>query len=267
MMDGRIEIEEKIENVDRFCQQLVNSGYKWGQIREIVISSLRSAVKIEKQIESGENRYRTGEESLISRLRKKLLDSTEWYKKLGNREREEEEKIEKETEHFKNRAWKNWREKKKRRKKWNNTSSEEEKIKEKIEEGKDTEIKGVLFVPHTLKSELAKRIRKKLGELENISCLRIKVVERAGEKVVDVLHKSNPWDDTSCMREDCLFCYGNNEKMIGKCKQRGVVYETLCMICEKKRNKENGKIEIENTVEEKTGEKRKRDSLLEDITR
>ena len=173
MMDGRIEIEEKIENVDSFCQQLVNSGYKWGQIREIVISSLRSAVKIEKQIESGENRYRTGEESLISRLRKKLLDSTEWYKKLGNREREEEEKIEKETEHFKNRAWKNWREKKKRRKKWNNTSSEEEKIKEKIEEGKDTEIKGVLFVPHTMKSELAKRIRKKLGELENISCLSL----------------------------------------------------------------------------------------------
>ena len=222
-------------------------------------------MKIEKQIESGENRYRTGEESLISRLRKKLLDSTEWYKKLGNREREEEEKLEKETEHFKNRAWKNWREKKKRRNRKSRVRLEE-KIKEKIEEGKDTEIKGVLFVPHTLKSELAKRIRKKLGDLENISCLRIKVVERAGEKVVDVLHKSNPWDDTSCMREDCLFCYGNNEKMIGKCKQRGVVYETLCMICERKKKKEEDKIVgSEITVEEKTGEKRKRDSLIEDI--
>ena len=88
MMDDKIELEEKIEKVNQFCQQLINSGYNWGQIREIVVSSLRSAVKVEKQIESGENRYRTGEESLIVRLRKKLLDSTEWYKKLGDRERE-----------------------------------------------------------------------------------------------------------------------------------------------------------------------------------
>ena len=124
MMDDKIELEEKIEKVNQFCQQLINSGYNWGQIREIVVSSLRSAVKVEKQIESGENRYRTGEESLIVRLRKKLLDSTEWYKKLGDREREDEEKIERETEYFKNKAWKNWREKKKKsRKRWSKNSS------------------------------------------------------------------------------------------------------------------------------------------------
>ena len=82
--------------------------------------------------------------------------------------------------------------------------------------------------------------------------LRIKVVERAGEKIVDALHKSNPWEEVICGREDCLFCYGSNEKMIGKCKKRGVVYETLCMLCEKERKREDmkgGGGENEATVE------------------
>ena len=67
------------------------------------------------------------------------------------------------------------------------------------------------------------------------------------------------------MREDCLFCYGNNEKMIGKCKQRGVVYETLCMLCEKKRKQLEdayGDEEIQK-IEIQGGEKRKREDMKE----
>ena len=163
---------------------------------------------------------------------------------------------------------KRWRYKK--RTKGKRLQSEEDIVKEKIEEGKDIEIKGVLFVPHTRESELAKRIRKKLGDLENVSCLRIKVVERAGEKITDILHKSNPWEETSCRREDCLFCYGNNEKMIGKCKQRSVVYETICMLCErkkKKKMKENSSEISETDREEKTGVKRNREFLLDNRER
>ena len=133
---------------------------------------------------------------------------------------------------------------------------------EKLKNG--AEVRGVLFIPHTQMSELGKRIRGKLKEFENISVLRVKVVERAGEKVVDALHKSNPWDDESCLIEDCLFCYGNDEKMIGKCKQRGVVYETLCMLCERKRKGEELLYEgVENKKLEKTGEKRKREDIKE----
>ena len=114
MMDREISIEEKIEKVDKFTQQLINSGYKWGQTREIVVSSLRSVAKLERKLEEGENRYRTGEESLVTRIKKKLLESTNWYKKSGEREREDEEEIEKETQIHKNKAWKHWRRKKKR---------------------------------------------------------------------------------------------------------------------------------------------------------
>ena len=141
-------------------------------------------------------------------------------------EREEEEEVEKEVELFKNRSWKKWRERR-RRERGDSVEPDLEKLK------KRTEVRGVLFIPHTQKSELSKRIRKKLSDMENISVLRIKVVERVGEKIVDAIHRSNSWEEVRCEREDCLFCYGANEKMIGKCKQRGVVYETLCMLCER----------------------------------
>ena len=37
MMDSKISTEEKIEKIDHFCKQLINSGYKWEQIREVTI--------------------------------------------------------------------------------------------------------------------------------------------------------------------------------------------------------------------------------------
>ena len=90
-------------------------------------------------------------------------------------------------------------------------------------------VRGVFFVPHTKDSELAKRIREKLKSFEEVSSIRIRIVERTGEKLVNILHKSNPWEAVDCKRDDCKFC--ENEKLIGKCKKRNIVYETECMIC------------------------------------
>ena len=47
MMDEDITIEEKVEKIDNFTQQLVNSGYNWGQIREVIVSSLKGFLKKE----------------------------------------------------------------------------------------------------------------------------------------------------------------------------------------------------------------------------
>ena len=122
--------------------------------------------------------------------------------------------------------------------------SKAEELKLKIEEKKYPEIKGVLFVPHTEKSELAKRIRGKLKVLEELSSLRVKVVERTGEKVVELLHKSNPWEEEDCKREKCKFC--DREDTNGKCKQRGIVYENECMICKEGGTKREKESEDEN---------------------
>ena len=49
--------------------------------------------------------------------------------------------------------------------------------------------------------------------LERISNLSIRVVERSGEKIEDILHKSNPWDGEPCGRECCVFCDSSDKKL------------------------------------------------------
>ena len=79
-------------------------------------------------------------------------------------------------------------EKKYRRKK---SRSNKKVTQEKIEDGEFEDnreyVRGVFFfIPHTENSELAKRIREKLKSFEEVSCIRVKIVEKVGEKLVDM---------------------------------------------------------------------------------
>ena len=73
-------------------------------------------------------------------------------------------------------------------------------------------MRGVFFVPHTTDSEQVKRIREKLKSFEEVSSIIVRIVERTREKLVNLLHKSNPWEAVNCKREDCMFC--TNKKLI-----------------------------------------------------
>ena len=161
-------------------------------------------------------------------MRRKLTENVQWYKE-SNKGRENDE-IETTSDDFINRdksKWKPWK-----KKKWRIRGKEKKIEREGQEKSEEEErIRGVFFIPHTEHSELAKRIREKLKSFEEISNIKIKLVERTGEKLVDILHKSNPWEDTYCEREDCAFCNGGNTKLIGKCKKRNIVYETECLLC------------------------------------
>ena len=79
-------------------------------------------------------------------------------------------------------------------------------------------IQGVSFIQHTMHSEMVRRMREKLKEIEKVGKFKIKLVEKTGDKVVDLLHKSNPWSDEDCGRMDCLLCNSASEK-----GNRGVV--------------------------------------------
>ena len=78
----------------------------------------------------------------------------------------------------------------------------------------------------------------------------MKIVERTGEKLVDMLHKSNPWSGERCEREECKSCSSSDEKLWGDCRKRNVVYETECGLCSNTerievREKEGGEKEEE----------------------
>ena len=93
-------------------------------------------------------------------------------------------------------------------------------------EGRE-KVMSVIFIQHTKNSELAKRMRSKLETIEKVSSIKIKIVERTGDKVVEILHKSDAWSDLDCERPDCLICTscGESDKK-GKCKKRNIIYET-----------------------------------------
>ena len=160
---------------------------------------------------------------LEERIKRKLTENITWYKE-NNKKREEDDAERKEEADKETSKWKPWRKRKRRKfkgcKRENEKGGEKER-REREEEGEV--IRGVFFVPHTENSQLAKRIREKLRSFEEISLIRVKLVERTGEKLENILHKSNPWEATDCKRDDCAFC--TNEKLIGKCKTQNI----LCM--------------------------------------
>ena len=65
---------------------------------------------------------------------------------------------------------------------------------------------------------------------------RIKVVERGGTTLKDLLSCTNPWVKEGCTREDCLSCMGERGKG-GNCQQVNVVYRITCLDCGSKQVK------------------------------
>ena len=109
---------------------------------------------------------------------------------------------------------------------------------------------SVMFVPYTKGGELARRLRAAEEDLQKQTGVKIKIVERSGRKLVDILHRADPWQGQDCGRPQCLLCETKikTEKNLRQdCTKRCIIYETWCMTCE---DREIRKIE-EDTEDEK----------------
>ena len=139
---------------------------------------------------------------------------------------------------------------------WRKTNLKRKRNKGEIEiEGK-TKLMSVLFIQHTPKSELAKRVRVKLENLEKVGNLKFKVVEKTGNKLEEILHKSDSWSDRDCERPDCLLCSSVDENgKMGMCKRRNVVYEIYCITCYEKERRQKEEKDIYKITVEENGEK------------
>ena len=80
VMDSEIGVKEKIDIVDHYTQQLVNSGYASEQIRDIIESSLKGVKRKEEKRKVALKRYRSAKETLEERNTKKLTEATNWYR-------------------------------------------------------------------------------------------------------------------------------------------------------------------------------------------
>ena len=258
VLDDSISISEKVNIIDHFTKQLVNSGYGHQQCKEIIISSLKGVTKkLEKRKSTGK-RYRSGVDSLDDRLKKRLMEATTWYKDYQN----ENGEIEAPDMNFN--TWKKYRVRTRANMKKRKRSGQIEK--KSGEKGEKEIYQSVMFIEYTAHSELAQRLRERLKKIEEVGQFKFKIVERSGEKIVDQLHKSNVWETEDCMRKECLICSDefDEKKKKGKCKKRCINYEIYCITChEIEKEKEIEKIEKnegkELTVESEEKKKRKRE--------
>ena len=226
VLGNKIEHSEKMKVVEKYVQQLVNSEYSWKQIRDIIVSGIKGHKRKESRKKRNNlPRYRSEEQSLPVRMQKKLCEKYNWFKR-----RKESDEIDQNNEK---------KDENKRENKWNHYAKKKPPINVLQNEEKDMAYepaKAVIFVQNTLNGGLAQELRKVIQALKPWTGLSLKVVERAGDKLEDILHKSNPWEDTDCSREMCLTCNTStrSEKLPFKnCKKRSIVYETWCEMCGK----------------------------------
>ena len=105
------------------------------------------------------------------------------------------------------------------------------------------------FIQHTKHSRLVNRVREKLADIQKVGKIKVKMVERSGEKLVDLLHKYHPWSQKECDRKDCWPCTsaGEENKKKENATKGNIVYETYCVTCEKEEEKK--KIKLDETEE------------------
>jgi hypothetical protein len=201
-------------HIETFIQQLKSSGYDRKCAREAVVCGILGwKRKISRRIKEGKPFYRSAASTLKQRCKKKLLEKVTWYK--NKRKREDNADVAP-----------------RERKKMRGDNPSKEMHKQEQDEKQET-VKAVMFVPFTVGSELAKRLREAEAKLQEMTGYRLKIVERSGLKLEDLLHRADPWQGKDCGR-DCLLCItkqktGNNSTQ--DCSRRSLVYETWCMTC------------------------------------
>ena len=183
--------KEILEKIEQFIGELKNSGYSQKQSKEIVTCGIRGwKTKIKKRKMNNIPFYRVAKETVDERLRKELTERESWYKehpKEGNTEEESPSKYRKTTGGGRLPV-----------KRWMKTK------KSAPHSGENLQVKSVIFVPHTKDSSLAKELREKEKDLCKITGDKVKIIEKAGNKLEDILIKRDPWKGADCGRPNCF---------------------------------------------------------------
>ena len=132
-----------------------------------------------------------------------------------------------------------------RNRNWNSEERQKSKLKKKFNwwnnEKAEIQYSSVLFVTPTPGGVLAKELRKREEELNRNNKERIKIEEKGGLKIKDILCSKNPFPKTKCIQKSCPLCTEskfvevNTEEIKISCNTNNIGYKWLCLTC-KERN-------------------------------
>ena len=101
----------------------------------------------------------------------------------------------------------------------------------------NTQYKTVLFVTPTPGGQLMKELQKRETELNKNSQDRIKIVEKGGLKIKDILCAKNPFKKSKCELKTCPLCSNSefvevsSDEVKVSCNTNNVGYKWQCMTC------------------------------------
>ena len=174
---------EVAEVMEHFTVQCKKSGWERAETREMVLSGYTGwERRIRRRRQECGGNYRSAVSSLPTRARKKLTGKEDWYRTRKDSDKEDDD-------HRRDRR-----------------VGKKRKRGENVKQDQPSNNIAVMFVPFTPGGELARRLRESEAQLEKQTGYRIKIVERTGTKIEDLLHRSNPWQGQDCEREGCLLC-------------------------------------------------------------
>ena len=177
--------DEIPEIIEHYTHQLKISGYERSQTRDVICSGVTGwQRKVLRREREAKGFYRHARTTLKARNKKKLTEKTTWFK---DREEDEEE----DEMHLPKRKI---------------PGGKRDAAKKARKMGSVPEVKAVMFVPYTAGSKLAKNLRGAEEKLGSLTGYRLKMVEKSGDKLENLLTKSNPWQGMDCERPQCLLC-------------------------------------------------------------
>ena len=171
VLHEKLDKSEVISVIDKYVQQLCNSEFNWKQIRDKIVSALKGYSRKEKLRKlKNRGRYRSGKESLRTRVDKKLNEKYNWFRKRKDSNDETEEISENKENEEKNEIEDN------KKGKWRHYRKRKEKISSlEKETAPDSPAKAVLFLQYTRNSELAGEIRELLNSLKPWTGIRYRI--------------------------------------------------------------------------------------------
>ena len=110
-----------------------------------------------------------------------------------------------------------------RPKMWNRTKIKNKKLRKRNNWYKSGGAESIIFVPCTPNEDLKKRYEEEIRK----SKFNIKIVERSGNKIRNLLHRKDPFKKESCDRPNCFVCTSDGKgKQI--CNKENIVYKISC---------------------------------------
>ena len=96
--------------------------------------------------------------------------------------------------------------------------------------------KSISFVPPTPGGELLRDLKQSEMELNKDDNERIKMVEKGGYKIKNMLVKKNPFTKTKCHEKWCPMCPEKYGKFKLPCNTNNTGYRWICRTCQQNKN-------------------------------